>query len=171
MQAFIDSFSSVTTALSRRSAVVPVLLRVVLGFVMASHGWQKVERGSEGVDGLSAFLDAEGVLFPGLVANVVPWLEFLGGIALILGLLTRVMSLALATELLLAAAIITAGNGLIGPRGGGVGYERDLVFAAGLLTLVIIGPGRLSIDRILGIEPDVESDTAGDSTRVAAAAR
>ncbi len=144
------------------AAAGPVIVRIVLGYVMAAHGWEKIDGGAELRAGLSAFLDGKSVPLPDLVAWVVPYIELIGGVALMLGLVARVAALLIAVFLALAALVVTRSNGLIGPRGGGVGYERDLVFIAAALVVVVQGPGPLSLDRLLGIERSEPAESSDD---------
>lgn len=142
----------------------PVIVRVVLGYVMAAHGWEKIDGGAELRAGLSGFLDSKSVPLPDLVAWIVPYIELLGGVALILGLAARFAAALIAIFLTLAALVVTRSNGLIGPQGGGVGYERDLVYIAAALVVIVQGPGRPSLDHLLGQER-AEPSTAPDETQ------
>ena len=142
----------VRATLSTGAGVAPEVARVVLGYVMAAHGWEKVDGGADLRAGLGAFLDSKSVPLPDLVAWVVPYLELGGGVLLILGLATRWSAAVIAGYLVLAALVVTRTNGLIAPQGGGVGYERDLVYIASALVLVVQGPGRPSVDHLLGLE-------------------
>lgn len=134
------------------AVAAPVVVRVILGYVMAAHGWEKVDGGAEARDGLAAFLGTKSVPLAELVAWLVPYLELFGGILLIVGLATRLSAIVIAIHLALAALVVTRTNGLIGPRGGGVGYERDLVYIAAAVVTFVQGPGRPSLDHLLGLE-------------------
>lgn len=156
----MDGLQRLHTTIGGWGTAAPVVVRVVLGYVMAAHGWEKVDGGAELRDGLAAFLGSEGVPLPELVAWVVPYLELFGGILLILGLATRLSATVIAVHLALAALVITSSNGLIGPRGGGVGYERDIVYIAGAIVLILQGPGRPSLDHLLKLERQVPAQQA-----------
>lgn len=132
---------------SRYAAYAPVIVRVVFGFMMAAHGWQKLDNG---VSGFAGFLDSLGVPAPDVAAWAVTALELGGGILLILGLLSRVVGLLLAIELVFAIILVKWEVGLIAAEG--VGFERDLAYIAGFLTTVLLGPGRPSVDHALGLE-------------------
>ncbi|CAN5200694.1 DoxX family protein [soil metagenome] len=123
-------------------------LRAVIGIVMAYHGWQKI---TGGISNFAGFIETLNVPFPDLMAYVVTALELGGGILLIIGLLTRVWALLIATEMVFTTLLVKLDIGLIAPEGAGA--ELDLLILAGCLIVLILGPGAFSADRALGIEP------------------
>ncbi|MBX6343259.1 MAG: DoxX family protein, partial [Thermomicrobiaceae bacterium] len=87
------------TTLARRLAeIAPLPLRVTLGIIMVSHGQQKVF--GEAKQQFPTFVESLGVPEAGLVAKVVSNLEFFGGLALIVGLMTRLVALLFTGEFL-----------------------------------------------------------------------
>ncbi len=156
-----------------RSSVAPLVLRLVLGSLFIWHGIDKFDAGLEMVEGGFRMW---GVPAPALAAPVVAVTEIVAGAALILGLLTRLASIALAVVLL--GALFWAkdifsdnGTGIISARPV-PGYELDLAYLAGLIALMFIGPGRWSIDERAGLEPtsdrgvsDVEHDRRSTAMR------
>jgi putative oxidoreductase len=90
---------------------------------------------------------------PALTSHVVPALEVVGGIALIAGLLTRVVALLLAGEMAVTGFLVK-GHDLDQPLVSklGAGIELDLVYLVLLLTVLVLGPGRASLDRLLRLE-------------------
>jgi putative oxidoreductase len=89
-----------------------------------------------------------GFPFPDLLAWVVGLAEFIGGILLMVGLLTRPATFALAIDMAIATRQVHWRNGLIGPGG----FETNLALLAGCIGLVGAGPGSFSLDEILGLE-------------------
>ena len=79
-------------------------------------------------------------------APLVAGLELAGGIALILGVLTRVVAALLALNMLGALVLVHAAAGVFADKGG---YELVLLLAAAALALALTGAGRLSVDRAL----------------------
>jgi uncharacterized membrane protein YphA (DoxX/SURF4 family) len=75
----------------------------------------------------------------------VAWGELLGGIALLVGLLTRVAALGLIIIQIGAIATVTAGKGFSFAAGGG--YEYNVALIAMCLALVIMGGGTWAVDR------------------------
>jgi putative oxidoreductase len=125
----------------------PLALRTVIGIVMAAHGWQKVQ---QGVGEFAGFVESLSIPFPTFTAYAVTALELGGGILLILGLATRQWALLIGLEMVLTTILVKVDVGLIAD--GGAGAELDLLILAGCLALVLLGPGRVSLDRAFGID-------------------
>jgi putative oxidoreductase len=85
---------------------------------------------------------------------VVAWLqvfaEGVGGLLLVAGLLTRLVALPLIAVLVGAIWLVKVDVGFIVPNAAGAELETALL--AGLFGLLFIGPGRLSLDAMLGLE-------------------
>jgi putative oxidoreductase len=127
---------------------IPVPIRLALGVIFVAHGAQKV-LGYFGGRGLMAFTSGEAPL--GLKPAWV-WLgaaafaEFIGGLLLVLGLMTRLGAF------LIACVMVVAMAGVHWPRGfflqsGGVEYTVALLAMA--LGLLISGGGMVSMDSAL----------------------
>jgi putative oxidoreductase len=125
----------------------PLVLRIVIGLVMAGHGSQKLF-GWFGGPGFEAAANAfsgmglkPGILMAGLAAGG----EFLGGILLILGLFTRFA--ALTTIIIMAVAIFTVhSSAFFLPAG----MEYALTLLAASVVLLETGGGALSFDSKIG---------------------
>ena len=129
------------------------ILRVTLGIIFFAHGAQKVLGwyGGHGLKGTVGFMASMGLPVP--VATMVCFFEFLGGIGLILGFLTRLAALAIA--IVMAGAIATVHwrqgffmNWELKP-GVGHGIETNMAFLAMALAILLSGAGLLSIDRLI----------------------
>ncbi len=144
-----------TLALSpmdRLAEFAPLVVRVIVGVIMAAHGLQKLLAGPGNFGG---FLAQLGVPAPTLMGYVVTLVELLGGILLIIGLFSRLAALLLTIDLVVAILLVKVNVGLIAPPQQGAGAELDLALIAGFLVIVFAGPGSLSLDRTLGIEEGV----------------
>jgi putative oxidoreductase len=120
------------------------ILRVILGFLFAAHGWQKFNEWT--IAGTQAAFAKMGVPAAEIAAPAVAVLELGGGIALILGVLTRVVAVLLALDMLGALILVHASAGVYAATGG---YELVLLLAAAALSVALTGAGRISVDRAL----------------------
>jgi putative oxidoreductase len=123
------------------------LLRIVVGIVFVMHGQQKLFE--MGVGGVSGFLASLGVPAPQLAAVVVSLLETVGGVALILGALTRLFGLLLTGDMLVALLLVHRPNGFFAGDGG---VELVLLLGTAALALALTGPGALALDTLLPFE-------------------
>ncbi len=134
----------------------PLPLRVLLGIAFMVHGAPKLFSAA-GHAGFVGLLQQIGIPAPAFMAWVVGVVEFFGGIALILGLLTAEVAVLLGIEMLVAMLTVHAGHGFLfiqvagttaegAPIFGMPGVEVNLIYIAGLLSLLIGGPGPLSVD-------------------------
>ena len=130
----------------------PVVLRVVCGVMFVAHGMQKLFGMFDGggLAGTAAYLDSLG-LSPGYpLAVAVGLTEFVGGLMLVAGVLTRYVTVALIAVMLGAIWSLHLGNGFFlnwaNTPGRGHGVEYDLVIVAALLAIMLSGPGALSVD-------------------------
>ena len=131
----------------------PLVVRVLGGVVMAAHGWQKLQGGPANFGQALAGL---GVPLPELMAYLVTFVELIGGILLIIGLLSRLAALLLTIDLVMAILLVKVNIGLLSPTdGSGVGAELELGLIAGFLVVLLAGPGRVSVDQVLGYEGDL----------------
>jgi putative oxidoreductase len=131
------------------STLITLPLRIVLGIVMIGHGSQKV-LGLWGGPGFKAFI-AGTTPFP-FMKPAWLWLgaaalsEFLGGIFVALGFLTRVGAFFIACTMLTAIAGVHWPNGLFSANRG---YELPLALLGIALALLISGGGQASVDKAL----------------------
>lgn len=133
------------TSAAQRSATLAawgfLVLRLAVGFVFLMHGWQKFS--GFGFEGVAGFFGSIGIPLPGIAAVVVTLLELVGGLALILGVGTRLVGALLAVNMLVALFVVHLANGFFVDAGG---YELVLTLGAAALFFALSGPGRLSLD-------------------------
>jgi putative oxidoreductase len=138
----------------RTADAVLLLLRVGLGVTFVAHGGQKlfnwINVDPHGISGTTKFFDFVGIPAPHFFAWVVGLTEFIGGLVLIVGLLTSVAAIALTIDMIVAIATYNASNGFFTETPNG-GWELNFIIALGMVTLAALGPGRLSADAALGL--------------------
>lgn len=117
------------------------ILRVTMGVLFLAHVWLKLVIFTPA--GTVAFFQSLG--FPGILAYVVITAELLGGIALILGLWARWVSLAL-LPILLGAIYPHWGAGFFFSNAGG-GWEFPAFWAVALIVQALLGNGAFALSR------------------------
>jgi putative oxidoreductase len=129
------------------------LVRITLGVIFFAHGSQKVLGwfGGNGFDGtMTAFTQGMGV--PSFLALLAILAEFLGGIGLILGFLSRIAAFAIAVEMAVAVYLVHAPNGFFMNWQGtqkGEGFEYHLLAIAIAVLVTVRGAGAWSLDRLV----------------------
>jgi putative oxidoreductase len=120
------------------------LIRVTAGAILFEHGWVKVTHA--GVGGVSHFMAEHGFEPAGAFAIAAMFLETVGAICIVFGLLTRVFAAAVAIEM----AIITFAIML--PRGGFGHMEYTLMWGIIMFAIALRGGGPYSLDHAIGKE-------------------
>ncbi|MDX3773173.1 DoxX family protein [Chromatiaceae bacterium AAb-1] len=138
----------IVQVLTSNAGIAALLLRVPVGIIFVAHGAQKLFGwfGGYGLEGTGGWMASIG-LTPGvLMAFLAGSAEFFGGIALILGFLTRPAALALSLAMLVAIFTVHIGNGLFMSNNG---YEFGLALLAASVSLLFSGAGKASVDNLL----------------------
>jgi putative oxidoreductase len=142
----------VQRVLATRTGWGTLALRIPVGIIFAAHGAQKLFGwfGGYGLEGTGQWMASIG-LAPGyLMALLAGATEFFGGLALIVGLLVRPASAALAFAMVVAIFSAHIDKGLFVANNG---YEFALALLAVTVSLVFTGAGRASLDRTLSQRP------------------
>lgn len=125
------------------------LVRVVVGIVFLVHGSRSLF--VIGFYGVADGFERLGIPLPLGFAVLVTLVEFLGGMALILGLFTRPAASALAIEMLVAILLVHLPNGFFSMNHG---FEYPLVLFAANAGLLLAGSGRAALDKVLAAHGD-----------------
>lgn len=136
-----------------RQTIAPLLLRLIIGPGFIVHGMAKLSRGTAGFEKLLAF---EHIPLAHLNALIAPYVEVVGGLAILAGAYVTITAIPLLITMLVATIFVQADYGFSavktigltaqGPQFGPPGVEINLLYIAGLVSLMLTGAGLLSID-------------------------
>ncbi|NMJ86852.1 MAG: DoxX family protein [Thaumarchaeota archaeon] len=119
---------------SRALLFGPLPLRIIVGISFMAHGYPKL------IDISRTQVFFSNIGLPTELAIMIGLLEFIGGLVLILGVLTRISSALLIVNMIGAILLLKISKGYVG------GAELDLLLLAGATSLLITGPGRISLE-------------------------
>lgn len=131
---------------SSKEDISTLILRVALGVVLLAHGLLKIMVFT--IPGTVGYFESLGL--PAVIAYLTIFGEVVGGVALILGLFTR-LTAALSVPILLGATWAHIGNGWLFSAEGG-GWEFPLLLVVLAISVAIKGSGAFGLDRIPAIE-------------------
>ena len=143
----VPQFARVSAFLSPFAEPV---LRATAGLLLVPHGAQKLFGwfGGYGLDATGQFF-ATKLGLPASFALIAGLIEFVGGLALALGFLTRPMAALVAAVMAVAVVQVHLPAGFFWTSGG---YEYPLLWGVAALFFAVRGGGRLSVDAWIGRE-------------------
>ncbi len=118
-----------------------LVLRLVVGGIFIYHGYGKLFA-TPGLEGFAGFLGSLSVPAAGVFTWMVALNEFVGGIAILLGVFTRIFGTTLAAQMLVAYFLMR-GNSLQAD-------EFHILLVAASLAITLVGPGRFSLNKYMG---------------------
>lgn len=127
----------------RKQELALALLRAVVGIVFIAHGYQKLF--VYGIHGVAAGFGQTGIPLPLLSAYLVTFTELFGGIALLLGLLTRLAAIPVAFTMLVALLQVHLKGGFFLPSG----FEYVLTLLVSNIALITGGGGAFALDNVI----------------------
>jgi len=127
----------------RPAAVGLLVLRLVAGTAMMFHGWPKIQHATSWM--------GPNAPVPGVFQALAALAEFGGGLCWVLGLLTPVASVLILGTMAVALGMVhlPLGHLFVASPPGGPSYEPALGYLAIAVTLLLVGPGKLSLDAML----------------------
>jgi putative oxidoreductase len=138
----------------KRYDIAPLFLRLIIGTGFMLHGYAKISRGTGGFEKL---LVQAGVPLAHVNALLVPYIELSGGFAILAGWYVSIVAIPLIITMLAAMLTVqvhygfSSGNTIgltpAGPKFGPPGYEINLLYIAGLISLMFTGSGIFSVDK------------------------
>jgi len=135
--------------------VATTILRVMLGIIFFAHGAQKLLGwfGGYGYTTTVGFFTSR-LHIPAPLAFVAIMAEFLGGIGLMVGFLTRIAAFGIGINMIVAIITVHGAYGLFMNWSGaqkGEGFEFHLLALAIVAFLILHGGGALSVDRAISL--------------------
>ncbi|GAA5214472.1 DoxX family protein [Corallincola platygyrae] len=133
---------------TNQNTFASLALRIPAGIIFAAHGAQKLFGwfGGYGIEGTGQWMASIGLTPGALMALLAGSAEFFGGIALLLGLFTRLTGVALAFTMLVAIFAVHFQNGLFMSNNG---YEFGLALFAISVSVIFAGGGKASLDHLI----------------------
>lgn len=124
-----------------RKSYGTLILRLGLGVIFIAAGWMKVS----GMEMTIGYFATMGFAAP--LAYLVGYGEFIGGIALVLGVCTRSFASFLSIIMAVVLLKVKFGGPLLAADSSAIGFE--LVLFTSLIALAFIGSGKFSLDRLM----------------------
>ena len=141
-----------TTSTGPAVDLAVLAVRIALAWIFIYYGAAKLfgsfpgSGGPHGIHETAIFMSQGAHLRPGeLFAVLAGVIEFGGGIAMALGLCTRLAGLALFGDMVMAIITVTGSQGF-NPTTSGTGYQLNVAIAGLALVAALIGAGRFSVD-------------------------
>ena len=120
-------------------SIAMLVLRIGMGLLMIPHGFNKLVNFSEKASSFSDPFHIGSTMSLSLII----FAEFFCAIFIVAGLFTRIAAFAL--FIAMSVALFYAHNGEVFGDG-----ETAALYLAGYITILIMGPGKISLDKVLG---------------------
>ncbi|MEN3354659.1 MAG: putative oxidoreductase [Betaproteobacteria bacterium] len=121
----------------RQISIGLAVLRVAVATIFIRHGYQKLF--VFGFGGVTGAFTQMGVPLPGVMGPLIALLEFFGGIALLFGFLTRLVTIGFVLDMLGAILLVQMKRGFSA-------FELEFLLLGSSLALLLAGAGTFSVD-------------------------
>lgn len=135
-------YKNIINKLELAKDLPPLLFRLILAYGFYGPAMMKLGN----INGIIEWFSGMGMPFPALNAYLATATEVSGFVLLFLGLGTRLISIPLIFVMIVAIFTVHIGNGF---EAGNNGFEIPLYYLLMLFSLIITGPGRLSLDAMV----------------------
>ena len=132
--------------------IAMLIARVILGVVLFAHGWQKLI--INGISGTYGQFEQLGIPLAIVSASFASFVEFVGGVLIVVGALTTTVVALDLVVMVGAAGFVHITHGIFAQNGG---WELVGVIVAAELALAAFGPGRFSVDHFIASLRDREA--------------
>ena len=135
-------YINIPQKLNKLKDIPLLIMRLILAYGFykpAIMKWQNIK-------GIGEWFDSIGIPLPHLSAYLTGIIEASGVILLLLGLATRIISIPLVVVMIVAIITVHIGNGFEASNNG---FEIPLYYLIMLITLIIYGSGRISLDNLI----------------------
>ncbi len=138
----MEIFKKIINYLDKLKDVPPLLFRFVLTYGFYGTAMMKLKN----FNGIVEWFGSMGMPLPKLNAFLATGTETAGVVLLFLGLATRIISIPLIIVMIVAIMTVHLGNGF---EAGNNGSEIPIYYIFMLLSLLILGPGKISLDALI----------------------
>lgn len=138
----MEIFNKIKNYLEKLKDLPPLLFRLVLAYGFYGPATMKLNNFS----GIVEWFTSMGMPLPKLNAFLATGTETAGFVLLFLGLATRIISIPLMVIMIVAIATVHLGNGF---EAGNNGFEIPIYYMLMLFSLLITGPGKISLDALI----------------------
>lgn len=138
----MDLINKIISQLKKLKDLPPLFFRLVLAYGFYGSATMKLKN----FGGIVEWFTGMGMPLPKLNAFLATGTETAGFVLLFLGLATRLISIPLIIVMIVAIATVHIGNGF---EAGNNGFEIPVYYILMLFSLLITGPGKISIDSLI----------------------
>ena len=138
----MELYKNITNYLEKVRDLPPLLFRIVLAYGFYGPATMKLKN----FNGIVEWFTSMGMPLPKLNALLATGTETAGFILIFLGLATRIISIPLMVVMVVAITTVHLGNGF---EAGNNGFEIPIYYMLMLFSLLIIGPGKFSLDALI----------------------